>query len=67
MYHKHHIKNLQMKTSTYDSCLLITSINNPKIRIIRMQTNDTLILGDIKFLAKKQAKIDKAGFSTKPA
>jgi len=30
-----------------------------------MQTNDILILGNTKFLIKKQAKINKAGFSIK--
>ena len=33
-YHKHHVKNLQMETSTYDPCLLITSKDNPEIGII---------------------------------
>ena len=56
-----------METSTYDSCLLITSTDNSEIGIIEMQTDDTLILGNTKFLAKKQAEIDKAGFSMKPA
>jgi len=51
----------------YDLYLLIISTNNLKIRIIRMQIDNTLILGDTKFLAKKQAEIDKAGFSTKLA
>ena len=32
-----------------------------------MQINDTLILGDIKFLAKEQVEIDKAGFLIKLA
>jgi len=53
MYHKYYVKNLQMETFMYDLCLLITFINNLEIGIIRMQIDDTLILGDIKFLARK--------------
>ena len=47
------MKNLQMKTFTYNLCLLIIFKDNPEIGIIRMQTNDILILGDTKFLARK--------------
>jgi len=54
-----------METFTYNLCLLITFKDNLEIMIIRMQTNDTLILGDIKFLVKKQVKIDRVEFSMK--
>ena len=56
-----------MKTSTYNLCLLITFKDNLEIGIIEMQIDDTLILGNTKFLAKKQAEIDRVGFSMKPA
>jgi len=53
MYYKYYMKNLQMKTFIYNLCLLITSRNNHVLKIIGMQTNDTLILGNAKFLTKK--------------
>ena len=65
MYYKHHINFLQIKTSTYDPYLLITFKDNLEIKIIRMQINNTLILGYIKFLAKKQVKINKTKFLIK--
>ena len=37
----------------YNLCLLITFKDNLKIRIIRMQIDDTLILGDTEFLARE--------------
>ena len=52
-YHKHYIKNLQIKTFTYNPYLLITLKNNYALEIIKMQINNTLILGDAKFLTKK--------------
>ena len=37
------------------------------LKIIKMQTNNTLVFKDVKFLTKKQMKIDKAGFLIKLA
>ena len=47
------MKNLQMKIFTYDLYLLIMFKDNLEIGIIGMQIDDTLILGDIEFLARK--------------
>ena len=47
------MKNLQMKIFTYNSCLLVTLKDNHALEIIKMQTNNTLIFGDVKFLIKK--------------
>ncbi|EAQ91626.1 hypothetical protein CHGG_03561 [Chaetomium globosum CBS 148.51] len=41
-YHNHHLKRLQMATSTYDPCLLISSPENPEFACVGMQTDDTL-------------------------
>jgi hypothetical protein len=65
-YHKHHIEKLQMETSTYDPCLLISTMKSNEFGIVGMQTDDTLILGDDDFLAKEQDGITKANFLTKP-
>ncbi|PVH80071.1 hypothetical protein DL98DRAFT_549327 [Cadophora sp. DSE1049] len=65
-YHKHHVNSLQIETSTYDPCLLISTKESNEFGIVGMQTDDTLILGDNDFLAKEQNGIAKAGFITKP-
>ena len=46
----------------YNPYLLITSKDNHALGIIRMQIDNTLIFRNIKFLIKKQIKINKAGF-----
>ena len=53
-YHIHHKDKLGMKESTYDSCLLYCS---GPFDIIRMQTDDILILADNDFAGKKEAAI----------
>ena len=65
-YHKYHVENLQMETSTYDPCLLISTKESHEFGVVGMQTDDTLILGDEDFLAREQDEITKAGFLTKP-
>ena len=64
-YYKHHVKNLQIKTFTYNSCLLIMLKDNHVLGIIKMQTNNTLIFRNVKFLIREQMEIDKAKFLTK--
>ena len=48
-YYNHHLKKLQMTTSTYDPCLLISSSENPDFACIGMQTDDTLGLSTTTF------------------
>jgi hypothetical protein len=50
-YHNYYIKELLIDQSTYDPCLLYS--NHP-FGVIRMQTDDTLILRDSEFLEKEQ-------------
>jgi hypothetical protein len=64
IYHKHHLKELNIVTSTYDFCLLIT-FNGP-FGITGIQTNDTLIICSPEFSAKEKEKIQKAAFRAKP-
>jgi hypothetical protein len=63
-YHKHHLEKLNIITSTYDPCLLITS--NGPFGITGIQTDDTLIICSPEFSAKKKEKIQKAAFRAKP-
>lgn len=58
---EHHTKELGMKPSTYDPCLLIA--NKDIFGLVGMQTDDTSILGDIKFSEKKEEKLK---FNAKP-
>ena len=61
-YHNHHLKKLQMITSTYDPCLLQT---NKPFSIVGLQTNDTLFLADKEFADTEQNKLHKAKFMAK--
>jgi hypothetical protein len=47
-YFKHHKEKLQMETSTYDPCLLITQGKN-RFGVVGMQTDDTIILANKDF------------------
>ncbi|XP_044715169.1 reverse transcriptase (RNA-dependent DNA polymerase) domain-containing protein [Hirsutella rhossiliensis] len=53
-YQQHHLKNLDMSTSTYDSCLLITNTGPNTFGIVGMQTDDTLMLGTDSFSAREE-------------
>lgn len=68
-YQKHHIQELNMETSTYDSCLLYTKdTTNPNddFGIVGLQTDDTLTVGSDGFLKREKEAIEKAGFIHKP-
>ncbi|KAF7565969.1 hypothetical protein PtrM4_054030 [Pyrenophora tritici-repentis] len=66
-YHGHHCKELDMSTSTYDPCLLITNSDDADIfGIVGMQTDDTLMLGTPAFSSLEEKKIQKAEFRSKP-
>jgi hypothetical protein len=53
-----------MTTSTYDPCLLITTTENG-FGIVRMQTNDTIILTDEPFLTLEKNELLNAKFIVK--
>ncbi|KAM4061308.1 cwf18 domain containing protein [Hirsutella rhossiliensis] len=65
-YQQHHLKNLDMSTSTYDSCLLITNTGPNTFGIVGMQTDDTLMLGTDSFSAREEEKLEEAQFRAKP-
>ena len=54
-----------MATSTYDPCLLVTTIEN-RFNIVRMQTNDTIILANEPFSTLKKNELLNAKFVAKP-
>jgi hypothetical protein len=54
-----------MAISTYDPCLLITTIKNG-FSIVRMQIDDTIILTDEPFSTLEKNELLNAKFITKP-
>jgi hypothetical protein len=64
IYNKHHQEKLGIETSLYDLCLLITT-SRDAFRVIGIQTDNTLILGDDNFTKIKQDELEKAKLSTK--
>ncbi len=56
-YHDHHKNNLNMTKSTYDLCLLF--INQSIFELIKMQTNDTLMLKNDQFAKLKKTSWKK--------
>jgi hypothetical protein len=54
-----------MDTSIYDSCFLITSINNI-FRVVGIQTDDIIILGNKWFLVREKQELVLANYTTKP-
>ena len=55
-----------MKNSTYDPCLLVTENQQGPFGVVGMQTDDTLILGDEKFVKKEGLELEKAELLAKP-
>jgi hypothetical protein len=64
-YSKHHKDKLFMTTSTYDPCLLITTIKN-RFGIVGMQIDDTIILADEYFLILEKNELLNVKFIAKP-
>ncbi len=54
-----------MTTFTFNPCFLIITMGTP-FRIVGMQTNNTIILGDNLFSALKKDKLVKANLMVKP-
>jgi hypothetical protein len=46
-----------MSTSTYNLCLLITNVDTDVFDIVRMQTDDTLMLRTATFSSLEEKKI----------
>ncbi|OBR02159.1 Aurora kinase 2 splicing [Colletotrichum higginsianum IMI 349063] len=64
-YHGHHKENLQMETSSFDPCLLVSSDESNDFGIVGMQTDDTLGLSDEAFSRKEEEQLKKAAFTAK--
>ncbi|KAJ5904893.1 uncharacterized protein N7473_001809 [Penicillium subrubescens] len=64
-YHKHHREKLEMVTSPYDPCLLISTAKEA-FGVVGMQTDDTLILGSDEFAKLEAKELAEAKFSAKP-
>ncbi|KAF6807096.1 hypothetical protein CPLU01_15834 [Colletotrichum plurivorum] len=64
-YSRHHRENLEMVTSSYDPCLLLSSIDNPNFGLIGMQTDDTIGLTDAPFSAREDEELMRAAFNAK--
>ncbi|KAJ5130346.1 uncharacterized protein N7515_006385 [Penicillium bovifimosum] len=65
-YHSHHIKKLQMVTSSYGPCLLISSSENAEFAMVGMQTDDTIGLTTLAFSQREDEKLAEAAFKAKP-
>jgi hypothetical protein len=61
-YYSHYIQQLDMEQSTYNPCLLHS---NKPLRIVGLQTDDTLFLADKEFADTKQNELHKAKFMAK--
>ena len=55
-----------METLTFDPCLLVTRNKDGPFRIVTIQTDDTLILGDDAFVELEHIKLEKAKLMAKP-
>lgn len=64
-YFTHHKEHLLMNTSTYDPCLLISTVKDA-FGIVGMQTDDTLILCDENFSTIEEKELVKAKLIAKP-
>lgn len=69
-YQGHHKEKLNMETSSFDPCLLITKpdecSNDECFAIVGLQTDDTLDIGTQSFMNKEEEELEKAGFKAKP-
>jgi hypothetical protein len=54
-----------MDTSTYNPCLLITTTNSA-FRVVGMQTDNIIILGDKYFSAQEEYELTYTNYTTKP-
>ncbi|KAF2025793.1 hypothetical protein EK21DRAFT_103653 [Setomelanomma holmii] len=59
-YYRHHYEELDMSTSTYDLCLLVTNGDADAFSIVGMQTDNTLMLGTAAFASLEEKKLKKA-------
>src|SRR5882757_7183397 len=64
IYSKHHKEKLLITTSIFNPCFLITTIET-LFRIVGIQTNNIIILGDDQFLVLKEDELVKVNLIAK--
>lgn len=65
-YQPHLCKQLHMRPSSYDPCLLITTSDALGFGIVGMQTDDTLMLCDLSFQREEDTQLCAAKLKAKP-
>ena len=63
-YYKHYIEKLKIENSVYDLCLLISTQQH--FRLVRLQTDDTYILADNRFVKEEEIQLKLANLKAKP-
>jgi hypothetical protein len=66
-YEKHHRVKLGIEQSTYDPCLMVTKDPQGPFGVVGLQTDDTLFVGDCRFVDLEDSELKKAGLLAKPA
>ncbi|KAF1935267.1 hypothetical protein EJ02DRAFT_507147 [Clathrospora elynae] len=65
-YQGHYCRELDMATSTYDPCLLITNRGPEAFGMVGLQTDETLAIGTSAFSSAEEAALKRANFRAKP-
>jgi hypothetical protein len=65
MYSKYYKEKLLIDISTYNPYLLITLTNNI-FGVVGIQTNNIIILGDERFLAREEQELAQTNYTAKP-
>ncbi|EED11957.1 hypothetical protein TSTA_000350 [Talaromyces stipitatus ATCC 10500] len=65
-YHEHYKVKIDMETSTYDPCLLVTKPGAESFGLVGMQTDDILIIATEKFARGEERALQEVGFKAKP-
>ncbi|EED13532.1 hypothetical protein TSTA_097880 [Talaromyces stipitatus ATCC 10500] len=65
-YHEHYKVKIDMETSMYNPCLLVTKPGAKSFGLMSMQTDDTLIIITEKFARGEEQALQEAGFKAKP-
>jgi len=63
-YYKHYIEKLKIENSVYDLCLLISTQQH--FRLVGLQTDDTYILADNRFVKEEEIQLKLANLKAKP-
>jgi hypothetical protein len=64
-YYTHHVTKLNIRQSTYDPCLLY-SAESVRFGVVGLQTDNTIILADVTFVANKESQLKESKLLSKP-